>query len=374
MRKTIGIVLLLTIMCGCNRIITLRTEFGIERIRTELNNVGLAVAVVQHDEIVYSHAFGVRNAESGEPLQLDDMFRIASISKSFTTVSLLQLVEQGKVSLCDDVSCLAGFDLRNPRYPDTPITLEMLLSHTSSLNDSEGYFDFDIISDPHNPLRVNCFNDYEPGRGYEYCNLNLNLAGSFLEKLSGERFDMYVIRHILQPLGLEGGYHVDSLDRSRLVSLYSITGTGELICRDEEAYESRSERIRNYRMGYDTPLFSPTGGMKLSALSLARYMIMHINYGVGAGGVRIISEESEREMQRPRSADENYGLSLWQTDLYSPEVTLVGHTGGAYGMRSAMFFNSEKHYGFVVISNGAQGDEAILTRTLKLLYKLWGEC
>ena len=361
-----------------------RFESEVEQIRADLNNVGLAVVLVKDNQIAYSNTFGVKNLETQEPLAEDDMFRIASISKSFTTVSLLQLVEQGKVSLATDVSTLAGYEIRNPHFPSTPITLEMLLSHTSSLNDNEGYFNFDLISDTQNPRRANCFNNYEPGHGYEYCNLNLNLAGSFLEKLSGERFDKYIYNHILSPLGVEGGYCVQDLDKSKFVSLYNFS-EGEPRCTDSEAYAPRTEALASYRFGYDTPLFSPTGGMKMSAVSLAKYMLMHINNGQTADGTRIISEESEQQMRRPRSDEEHYGLTLWQTDEYSDGVTLVGHTGGAYGMRSAMFFNPQEHYGFVVISSGAMentlsvsnqapscsdaGIENILTRTLQLMYK-----
>lgn len=355
-----------------------------------IHNAGMNVVLVKDNKIVYTHSFGYKNVEQQTPMTEDCLVRIASISKSFTTTSLLQQVEQGRVSLTTDVSELAGFRIRNPRYPDTVITLEMLLSHTSSINDSEGYFTLDAINPYVNPFWSNCYNDYAPGCGYEYCNLNLNLAGSFLEKLSGERFHEYVVGHVLRPLGLYGGYMVDSLDASRFASLYEETEEGVFECVDDEAYEPRTERFKNYRMGYDTPLFSPTGGMKISAPDLARYMIMHMNYGVSPEGVRIIPEDLSREMQRPRSTDENYGLSLWVTDLYSPGKgatkgdTLVGHTGGAYGMRSAMFFHPEKKFGFVVISTGATeapenlptadpsgsdaADENVLTHTLRLMY------
>ena len=83
---------------------------------------------------------------------------------------LLQQVEQGKLALTDDVSDLLGFKVRSPRFPDTPITLEMLLSHTSSINDSQGYWTtIDIINPDCNPDVALCYNDYEPGSGgYEY--------------------------------------------------------------------------------------------------------------------------------------------------------------------------------------------------------------
>lgn len=355
-----------------------------------IHNAGLNVVLVEDNKIVYTHSFGYKNVEQQTPLTDDCLFRIASISKSFTTTSLLQQVEQGRVSLTTDVSELAGFPIRNPRYPDTVITLEMLLSHTSSINDSEGYFTLDAINPYVNPFWNNCYNEYAPGEGYEYCNLNLNLAGSFLEKISGERFHEYVVGHVLRPLGLYGGYMVDSLDASRFASLYEEVEPGVFECVDGDAYEPRTERFKNYRMGYDTPLFSPTGGMKISAPDLARYMMMHMNYGVSPEGVRIIPEELSREMQRPRSTDENYGLSLWVTDHYSLPCeqsagdTLVGHTGDAYGMRSAMFFHPEKKFGFVVISTGATeapdavpasdpsgsdaADNNVLTHTLRLMY------
>ena len=348
-------------------------ESDIDSFRKEMKNVGMAVVLVRNNRIVYSRQFGVKNLATGEPLAENTLFRIASISKSFTATSLLQLVEQGKLSLDTDVSTLAGFTIRNPKYPDTPITLEMLLSHTSSLNDHEGYFTLDGINPATNKNYRNCYNDYEPGKGYEYCNLNFNLCGTFLEKVSGERFDQYVVNHILRPLHLYGGYCVDSLDTKRFASLYNYNGK-KFSCTDKEAYDPRHDVLPTYVRGKDTPAFSPTGGMKISANDLARYMIMHMNYGKAPGCKRIISSKSSRNMQTPRSAEENYGLALWKTDLYSPGVTLVGHTGWAYGMRSAMFFNPKEKYGFVVISNGARafaadGKTNILTGALRIMYK-----
>lgn len=349
-------------------------EAEVQAFREEMENVGLAVVFVKGNKIVYHNQFGVKNMETREPLQENTLFRIASISKSFTTTSLMQLVEQGKVTLDTDVSQLAGFTIRNPKYPDKVITLEMLLSHTSSINDSQGYYDsLDVINPEKNPNYAKCYNDYEPGKGYEYCNLNLNLSGSFLEKLSGERFDLYVVKHILRPLGLYGGYCVDSLDSKKFASLYEY-GNGKYTCVDKSAYNPRSEEISRYVMGRDAILFSPTGGMKLSALDLAKYMIMHMNYGTTPDGIRIISEASSKNMQTPRSADENYGLTLNRMTQYSPGVELVGHTGGAYGMRSAMYFNPEKKYGFVMMSNGAHGYASdkktnIIKGVLQRMYK-----
>jgi CubicO group peptidase (beta-lactamase class C family) len=347
-------------------------EKDIEAYREQVGNVGLAVAVVKNGEIVYHNQFGVKNLQTQEPIAEDDLFRIASISKSFSATSMMQLKEQGLVSLDTDVSELAGFPIRNPKYPDTVITLEMLLSHTSSLNDSEGYFTLDVINPATNKNYRNCYNDYKPGEGYEYCNLNFNLVGTFIEKLSGERFDQYVVNHILKPLNIYGGYCVDSLDRTKFVSLYNYEN-GQYK-EEPEAYEPRSERIANYHFGYDTPVFSPTGGMKISATGLAKYMMMHMGWGTAPDGTRIIGEEDSRSMQTERSAPEHYGLALCHDNTRIPGVELVGHTGSAYGLRSAMFWAPDRSFGLVCISSGTYEeydaeDSQVLNETLKRLYK-----
>ena len=371
-KKLYSLALMAVLTAACTQNPEKAFEKDIEAYRKEVGNVGMAVAVVKGGEIVYHNQFGVKNLETKEPIAEDDLFRIASISKSFSATSIMQLKEQGLVSLDTDVSELAGFPIRNPKYPDTVITLEMLLSHTSSLNDSEGYFTLDVINPATNPHWQNCYNPYKPGEGYEYCNLNFNLVGTFIEKLSGERFDQYVVHHILNPLGIYGGYCVDSLDRSKFVSLYNYID-GQYV-EEPEAYEPRSERIAAYKFGYDTPVFSPTGGMKISALGLARYMMMHMGWGTAPDGTKIIEEEDSRSMQTERSAPEHYGLALEHAFDRIPGVELVGHTGSAYGLRSAMFWAVDRSFGLVCISSGSfeeydSDDSQILNETLRRLYR-----
>ena len=372
-KKLYSLALMAVLMAACTQNPEKAFEKDIEAYRKEVGNVGMAVAVVKGGEIVYHNQFGVKNLETQEPIAEDDLFRIASISKSFSATSIMQLKEQGLVSLDTDVSTLAGFPIRNPRYPDTVITLEMLLSHTSSLNDSEGYFTLDVINPATNPHWQNCYNPYKPGEGYEYCNLNFNLVGTFIEKLSGERFDQYVVHHVLNPLGIYGGYCVDSLDAKKFVSLYNYID-GEYV-EEPEAYEPRSERIAAYKFGYDTPVFSPTGGMKISACDLARYMMMHMGWGTAPDGTRIISSEASHSMQTERSAPEHYGLAIEHDFNKVPGVELVGHTGCAYGLRSAMFWAPDRSYGLVCISTGTNdeyGDNeasVILPEVLKRMYK-----
>jgi len=347
---------------------------SIEQIMKDRPVAAIAVAVVKDGKIVYAHSFGAKNLENNIPLSNEDLFRIASISKSFTVTSLMQLVEQKKISLNDDVSKLIGFTIRNPKFPDKVITLRMLLSHTSSINDSQGYFTLDAIDPAKNPDWEKCYNDYEPGKGYQYCNLNFNMAGTILEKISGERFDHYVYNHVLQPLHLNAGYNVNDLDSNLFATLYEYNSDLSKYIPSPAAYAPRKKEIDNYVMGQSTPIFSPTGGMKISATGLAKYMTMHMNGGK-FDGVRIISRRSEKTMRKPLSEKEHYGLALMTTTKLIPGETLIGHTGSAYGLYSAMFFEPKKKSGVVVITSGAHPGytDGFNTVIREVVNQLWKE-
>jgi CubicO group peptidase (beta-lactamase class C family) len=349
-----------------------KAEAEIKQIMKDLDVVGLSVAVVKKGKIIYNHSFGLKDIATNTPLTNNDIFRIASISKSFSATTMMQFVEKGKVSLDDDFSKLVGFTVRNPKYPNTVITLRMVMSHTSSVNDSQGYFSLDGINPAKNPNSAKCYNDYEPGTKYQYCNLNYNMVGTVIEKISGERFDGYVKRRVLDPLKLYGGYCVDLLDSSRFVTLYDYDSAKKFIPQPM-AYAPRREEIRNYIMGYSTPIFSPTGGMKISAADLARYMTMHMKQGKYKGR-RIISKQSAATMQTPVLDEAGYGLALLKTEKLIPGLTMTGHTGSAYGLYSIMFFDPEKKFGIVAITNGCNpvykdGFNLVLKRTVNTLYE-----
>ncbi|MEJ5960893.1 serine hydrolase domain-containing protein [Pedobacter immunditicola] len=347
-------------------------EAEIENIMKKYDVVGLSVAVVKDGRLFYQHAFGLKDVESKAALTDTDIFRIASISKSFSATSIMQLVEAGKLALDDDISDLIGFKVRNPKYPEKVITLKMVLSHTSSINDSQGYFNFDVINPEKNADWAKCYNNYSPGAGYQYCNLNFNMVGAIIEKRSGERFDGYVKRHILDPLGLYGGYCVDSLDNSRFATIYEYNSNTKDFRPAPAAYAPRTQEIQNYVMGYSTPVFSPTGGMKISAVDLAEYMTMHMNKGKHKGS-RIISKKSAKLMQTKVSEEESYGLAIRSNDKLIPGKLLKGHTGSAYGLYSAMYFQPKEKFGFVVITNGCNpestaGFSNALKDTMNALY------
>jgi CubicO group peptidase (beta-lactamase class C family) len=347
-------------------------ESAINNIFQDSKVVGISVAVVKKNKIIYTRSFGLKNVETKTPLADDCIFRIASISKSFSATSIMQLAEANKISLDDDMSKLMGFTVRNPKFPDRVITLRMVMSHRSSINDSQGYFSLDGINPLKNASYAKCYNDYEPGTNFQYCNLNYNMVGTIIERVSGERFDQYVKHHVLDPLNLYGGYCVDSLDHTRFATIYEYNIDSAKFFASPGAYNPRREELSKYVMGYSTPVFSPTGGMKISAHDLADYMIMHMKKGKHKGK-RIMTETRALEMQQVISEKDGYGLAITTTEKLIPGEIMKGHTGVAYGLYSAMFFHPKKKFGFVVISNGCHpaytnGYNTVIRRVIDSLY------
>lgn len=348
-------------------------DASLEQLLAQYDAVGLSVIVVKKGKPVYSNAFGLKNIERQEKLSVDDVFRIASISKSFSATAVMQLVEAGKLKLEDRVSDLIGFQVQNPKYPEKPITLRMLLSHTSSLNDTQGYFTLDVVDPAKNDSVSKCYNAYPPGGDYQYCNLNFNMIGTIIERVSGERFDQYIRKHILQPMGLYGGFNLDSLDRSRFATLYEFNRETKERTPTPAAYTKNSKAWEGYQLGRSTPLFSPTGGMKISAKDLAAYMTMHMNFGKYRNQ-RIISKKSSRLMQTPVENARGYGLALWTSDKLIRGQEVKGHTGSAYGLYSMMIFDPRKKWGIVAITNGCNpvyrdGYVEFLSKTVNQLYQ-----
>ena len=341
-----------------------RAEKRLNLFMEKSKTVGLSVAVVKNNTLIYTGAFGKSSIENNVSLTTDDIFRIASISKSFTTTAILTLVEKGDISPDTDVNDIIGFKVRNPDFPDVPITIKMLLSHSSSLNDSQGYFTLDYINPDINPDYARSYNDYLPGTGYQYCNLGFNTLGAIIEKVSAIRFDKYISQNILQPLNLKASFNVNDFSNNTFATLYTsdttgFASTGKIIFKpSESAYQIKAADIdpASYVIGYSAPLFSPTGGMKISAPDLARYMIMHMNYGLyPQSGVRIIKEGNSKLMQIPVIAtgeERSYCMGLNISSNLIPGEKMTGHTGSAYGLFSAMYFEPEKKFGIVTITNG----------------------
>jgi CubicO group peptidase (beta-lactamase class C family) len=345
----------------------------IESIRKKYKNIGLSVVVVKDNRVVYSEVFGynpdANDPIKGVPIRKNDLFYIASISKTFVGTAIMQLVEEGKLSIEDDVNRYLGFSLRNPNFPDTPITIRMLLSHRSSLKKGADYDDFDKINPEKADDLYAFFNDYPPGKKTDYSNLGFVILGAVVESVSGMRFDDYVQKHILKPLRLHGGYDVSRLERSKLV--YPCRYRDDHFVVQKKAYASVDKKAHHYILGYCTPMLNPAGGLKISATDLAKYMMMHINKGKFRWRKRVVAKESEEQMWKGQNKT-TYGLSFVHFLKVIPGEDLVGMNGANYGIHSSMYFHPEKKYGFVVICNGCNSktyaDSGLNNEIIRMLY------
>lgn len=353
-------------------------EDEIRGIMDEYSSIGLSVVAVRNDSIVYFSTFGYNpdynDTTLRKPIPENGVYVIASISKTFVSTAIMQLVEKKKLLLDDDINKYLPFSVRNPKYPDVPITVRMLLCHRSSLNDNL----YDWTIDQINPSTSNriqeCFNDYAPGKEYKYCNLSYSLLGSIIENITGERFYEYVENHITEPLGLTCNYNLSKIDSTLIVRALKFSKKKQKFVMDASIYDYQysKEKTENYKLGYSAANFSPTGGMKISAKDLAKYMMMHMNYGK-YNGQRIISKKSELEMWKNQMGNTDYGLAFTHYPDMIRGKDMVGMTGGAHGIHSGMFFCPEEKFGFVIICNGCKTKSSVgldmSKKIVRILYK-----
>ena len=173
---------------------------------------GASVLMAKKGQVIYHKAFGMANLELGLPLKTEHVFRIGSVSKQFTAVAILQLMEQGKLSLQDDLSKFI------PDYPTQgkKITVEQLLNHTSGIKSYTDMKEWDEEvrrKDFTVSALVDFFKnqpmDFEPGTKWQYNNSGYILLGFIIEKVSGQTYAAYVTEHFFKPLGMNNSYYGD---------------------------------------------------------------------------------------------------------------------------------------------------------------------
>lgn len=373
---------------------------------------GLAAIVYVRGALVYEYAWGCRTIDArlpanNLPVTLDTKFRIASISKTVTTLAVMQLVEAGRLDLDADVSGYLGWRLRNPHWPETPITTRMLLTHTSSLRDGETYaFPLPVtlasVFQPGSPYYEDGAHfaapgdgaDRAPGRYFAYCNLGFGVMGTLVECITGERFDLYVDRHVLAPLGVDASFNVRNLSDAgfaQLATLYRRQRDGAWdagVPWHAQVDDYRDTRpapppgLEAYVPGANGTLFSPQGGLRISARDLVALMKLFLHGGEAAYG-RVLAPATVQQILTDQwrfdpalgNGDpygglmRAFGLGLHHisnapADRFGPSDRIVagpapelwGHTGDAYGLLSAMLFDPARDLGFVYIIGGTGRD------------------
>jgi CubicO group peptidase (beta-lactamase class C family) len=333
-----------------------------------------------------SGASGLADRASGRALTIDDPVRIASITKLHVALGVMRLVEQGKLDLDRDVSEYLGWRLRNPNFPDAPITLRLLLSHRSSLTDGIDYalpVDTSVqraVADPKAWESA-----HAPGTFFHYTNLNFPVIATVMEQATGERFDRLMQRLVLTPLGLEACFNWTTCSDStvaRAVVLYAPDGKpvkDDLQARRPAcpvvAAADGSCAWETVPLGANGALFSPQGGLRISVRDLARVGAMLLRDGRLPDGTVFLKPESLAEMRRLHwrfdgsngETEQNfycaYGLAtqiLAQCppgdDPFGGGRPLIGHAGDAYGLRSGLWIDRATGRGIAYFATGLGDD------------------
>jgi CubicO group peptidase (beta-lactamase class C family) len=168
------------------------------------NETGATALVARKGQVIYKKAFGMANLEYNIPMQVDHVFRIGSITKQFTAVAILQLMEQGKLGLQDDITKFI------PDYPTHghKITIEHLLTHTSGIQSYTGMKDFEkkMTLNLKPTELIDFFKnepmEFAPGTKWNYNNSGYFLLGYIIEKVSGKTYPQFIEENFFKPLGM----------------------------------------------------------------------------------------------------------------------------------------------------------------------------
>ncbi|MFC5547102.1 serine hydrolase domain-containing protein [Massilia aerilata] len=378
---------------------------------------GLSVVAIRHGEVVYRRHFGAKRiATAGAPAQpIDDetLFKVASVSKFVTTLGAMKLVEQGKLSLDADIGDVLGYRLRNPHFPDRPITLRMLLTHTSSLRDAGG-FKFEpevglkevlLPGGSHYGKGAMWSADHAPGAWFEYVNFNWGVIATLMEAATGERFDRLMRRLVFDPMGLKAGFYLEDFGPAREQDVATLYRKRE---RDgAEAWDPQGPwvaqtddfgvvaptapgRLPEYEAGANGTIFGPQGSLRISTADLAQIMLMLMNGG-RSKGKQILAPQTVKNMfarqwtLHPAGANGSangdggsyrglyhaWGLGNQQfTDtsivrdghasgdrlVESGGFKGVGHLGWSWGLNALFVFDPEKRDGMIYVSTGVGAD------------------
>ena len=185
----------------CEETLAFRLNEDIDKAFRNHKTVGAAVVVARDGEIVYEHYYGYAVKKQREPVTENTYFRLASVTKMVTAIRTMQLGEQGKLSLDQDISDYLGYEVQNPYHRKTPVTLRMLMTHTSSLDPHGGYYQVSntlrqLISTDR--LKRSNWYDEIPGTQYRYSNFGAGIIGSLMESVTGTNIDQDMQNNAVQ--------------------------------------------------------------------------------------------------------------------------------------------------------------------------------
>ena len=270
---------------------------------------GAAIAITRGTDVLHVRGYG--HDSEGEPVTEHTPFRIASLSKAFTSLAVMQLVDAGRVALDDTVYAhLPEFRIADPRGAD--ITIRQLLNQTSGLADRE----VPDLSRPQPATLAQATTSLhsarlvaDPGTEFNYHNPNYQVAARLVEVVSGESFDDYLRENVFEPAGMNESRNTQS-DNTPVSGL----ADGHVL-----AY------------GQPIAVAAPgdfadgAGGVVSTAADMAQWLTLQASGGVAANGTRLVSEQSMAEMHTSRGRS-SYALG-WSTHGPEGVPTRIQHTG-----------------------------------------------
>jgi CubicO group peptidase (beta-lactamase class C family) len=348
----------------------------------------VGVAFTREGEIA-AFADGVSDPQASRRVTPDDPVRVASISKLVVAIGVMKLVEQGRLDLDSDVSAKLGWGLRNPAFPDRPITLRMLLSHTSSIRDHDDQYAVPLGQTVRSAMADPRSWDPKHGPGdqyFTYGNMNFPIVGSIVERVTGERFDAWMRRELLEPMKLDACYNWPTCSDAAVAHAVELDGPNGKPLKDDlhgrrpacPVFVSEGEAcdLHRWALGENGGLFAPQGGLRISARGLARVGRMLLNRGT-LDGIRVLSPQSVEILLTPlwRYDGRNgstekgfycsYGLATQQIptrargcrdDPGTHGAVLIGHAGDAYGLRAGLWIDRARGRGVAYFVTGLAED------------------
>lgn len=291
---------------------------------------GAAIGVAKEGQLVYAKGFGYRDAEQGQVVTVDTLFGIASITKSFTAIAIMQLQEAGKLTVVDPVSrFLPEFHVKTGSGAHA-ITIHNFLTHSSGLPPlscvdealKHGINTYEELMTYMAQLEFTLLG--APGTEFSYSNDCYTLLGAIVERASGKAYSTYVKEHILQPAEMQHS----------CFSLVELHG-----------YEDRTPL-------FETPPFQSSGGLKSTLTDMMRYTELFRTKGL-IGKERILRTESVQQMTTPYFRCEHnqyYGYGIAITPNFYGAV-MLGHSGREKGIQAYMSIIPENGLAAVALTN-----------------------
>lgn len=300
---------------------------------------GLALAVVENNEMMIAKAFGVKNLATHEPITTRSIFHMASVSKPFAATAIMQLVEKGKIKLDDPlIRYLPYFKLDDPRYQD--ITIKQMLTHTSGIPDVKDYeWDKPQFDDGAAERYVRSLADEKmiaaPGEKLQYSNMAFDILADVIAKVSGMSFEDYMKKNILDPLDMTES---DFLRKRIKPELRTSAHVFNLRPEVSEVYPYNRRH-------------APSSCLNASVVEMCNWAIANLNQGVFKKN-RILDASSYKLLFEPQvRADGDLAVGLsWFLGEYQGFKT-IGHGGGDLGFRSYIILIPEKSLAVVTASN-----------------------